>query len=281
MKTSKEHLRSWVPSVPLCDIGVNLTHPKFSRYKLDFDNVVLRAESAGVSHMMITGTDIESSRDSLELAYRSPTWFSTTGIHPTRAKSVEPHFEHMEASLRALLEEAGGDKIAAVGECGLDYARLFMSPKAAQKAVFPVHVRLSSDFDLPLFLHSRESRFDFFRIFGRHARPNGETRGVLHCFTGSEEEVKQALDFGLFVSASGISITRARRAIARIPPERLLIETDAPFCSMKKGKRIRNEPAHAVEVLYEMANVYGMSPDVLAEQVWSNTVTLFPRMAAH
>ena len=126
--------------------------------------------------------------------------------------------------------------IVAIGECGLDYDRLHFSPKKDQLAAFPIHFRWAKKYDLPLYLHSRNCAEDFMTILKQNINQSGSIRGVVHSFTGTKSEMRDIIDLGLFIGLNGCSLrTKENIEVVReIPLDRILLETDAPYCSISK-----------------------------------------------
>jgi TatD DNase family protein len=205
------------------DIGVNLMHPSFDR---DREAVLRSAEEQGVSPLIITGTDETGSRIAREYAASFPgRLYATAGVHPHGAKN-------WGAGSGAVLRElAAKPEVVAIGECGLDYNRDF-SPRDAQRRCFEAQLRLAAELGLPLFLHERDAFADFSAILGQY---RGEIkRMVVHCFTGTEGELFKYLELGCHIGITGWICDERRGRhllplIKKIPPDRLMLETDAPF----------------------------------------------------
>jgi len=247
-------------SLNLVDIGVNLAHKSF---RADLEQVIERAREAGVTRMVVTGTSEEGSEEALELAKRhGPGLWSTAGVHPHDAKRFG------SGSLDALRALAEDPLVVAVGECGLDYERNF-SPKNDQCECFEAQLDLASEVELPVFLHERRAHDELLEILKRF-RPR-LTRAVVHCFTGTEQELRAYLDLDLHIGITGWVCDERRgrhlwELLPLIPPERLMIETDAPFLmprTLKRNDR-RNEPAYLTAVLEAVAESVGKSPEVVA-----------------
>eukprot|EP01012_Entosiphon_sulcatum_P063073 TRINITY_DN9000_c0_g1_i1.p2 TRINITY_DN9000_c0_g1~~TRINITY_DN9000_c0_g1_i1.p2 ORF type:complete len:336 (-),score=60.77 TRINITY_DN9000_c0_g1_i1:1606-2613(-) len=291
------------------DIGVNLTDPMFRgeyngkpAHGPDIDLVLQRAVDANVQRMIITGGNLEESRHALELAARQPYMFSTVGVHPTRCGEFEAsgNPEEYFAQLQRLVSEHRG-KVVAIGECGLDYDRLQFCDKETQKKYFELQFKLAEESRLPMFLHNRNSDGDFAQIVRRNR--HRFVGGVSHSFTGSSEELAMLLELGLFIGINGCSLKTEEnlKVMAQVPLDRLLLETDAPWCdirpthassaytqvvanSVKKekwvaGKQVksRNEPCNIVQVA-EVVAAYRKdvaSCTELMDIVHSNTLRLF------
>ena len=258
-------------NVELTDIGANLTHDSFGEDRVE---VIDRATRAGVTRQIITGADLDSSRQAAALAasYTSRLW-STAGVHPH-------HAVKFESSTRAeLLELLKQPQVVAVGECGLDYFRNFSSP-AAQRSAFVAQLEIAMDTSKPVFLHQRESHADFKAILADFPG----VRGVAHCFTGDARELEDYLALGLYIGLTGWVCDERRGAHLRhvvpgIPKDRLMIETDAPYLLPRtldpKPRSRRNEPSYLVHVAAAIAALRGESFDELAAFTTRNASEFF------
>jgi TatD DNase family protein len=247
----------------LVDIGINLSHKQFGA---DRAAVVARARAAGVRRMLVTGTSVASTRAAIALAREHPgVLFATAGIHPHDASTASP------PALAELAELARSPEVRALGECGLDFDRDF-SPRPAQEAAFEAQLDLAAELRRPLFLHERAAHDRFLAILAR-ARPRLGA-AVVHCFTGGARELDAYLAHDLHIGITGWICDERRGAalrplVARIPADRLMIETDAPFLlpPAEKARGRRNEPAFLVHVLEAVARAAGRP----AEQVAAET----------
>jgi TatD DNase family protein len=260
----------------LIDIGVNLTHRAFAS---DRDLVVRAAAEAGVSPLIITGASETSSREALDYAAKHPGGlYSTAGVHPHEAKSCGP------ATLEALREMAGHERVVALGECGLDYNRDF-SPRKIQREWFTRQLELAARLGKPVFLHERDAFGDFAAILKEHTRHI--KNAVVHCFTGGEKELETYLGLGCFIGITGwVCDERRGRGLAelvkKIPSDRLMLETDAPFLlprDLEKNsggrKSGRNEPKYLAHIARVIARLQGKDADVLAQETRATTLRFF------
>ncbi len=247
----------------LVDIGANLAHRSFRE---DLPAVLARARAAGVGTVMVTGTSVQASRRALELA-TAEGLHCTAGIHPHEASQWGPW------ATDALRELHASPRVVAVGECGLDYDRDF-SPRPAQRAAFAAQLGLAAELGKPVFLHERAAHADFLAMV-KEARP----RGVVHCFTGQAAALEAYLELGLHIGITGWIADDRRGAhlrplLARVPRDRLMIETDAPFLTPapKKG---RNEPAFLADVLAAVARALGRPVEEVARDTTATARALF------
>ncbi|OHU97563.1 hydrolase TatD [Pseudoalteromonas byunsanensis] len=234
------------------DAGVNLTSHQFEQ---DCDDIVARAKTAGVSEMLLIGTNIAESAQSLELAKRYG-FVSTAGVHPHDAKSVNDDYIQQ---LNTLLSQP---EVVAVGECGLDFNRDF-SPRPQQQIVLHEQLMLAQQLNKPVYLHERDA---FSTMQTQLERVN--VKGVLHCFTGDAQALSFYLDYGLMIGVTGWVCDERRGAqlqalVPLIPDDRLLVETDAPYLIPRtlkpKPKSRRNEPAFISAVVQQIAQLRGQS----------------------
>jgi TatD DNase family protein len=256
------------------DIGVNLGHRQFNR---DRNAVLDRALATGVTRLVVTGTSLPTSREALALArLRSGVLWCTAGVHPHHAKECGPDTIHQ---LRELLAQP---EVVAVGECGLDFNRDF-SPRPLQERCFEAHCQLACDADRPLFLHDREAHTRFLDILKAH-RPNLKRGGVVHCFTGTQAELRAYLDLDLHIGITGWICDERRgrhlRTLVRdIPRDRLMLETDAPFLlprDLEPAPRDRrNEPAFLPHVAQAVASCLDWTIEEVAETTTATARAFF------
>lgn len=238
----------------LIDIGVNLTNASFANRERE---VLDRAYAAGVEQLVLTGTDVESSEQALQLTRQldesGQRLFSTAGIHPHSASAWT---SATEKQLQALLNEK---PVCAMGECGLDFNRDF-SPRAQQEKVLEAHLALAVSLQMPVFLHERDADERLLAIL-RDYRDHLPA-AVVHCFTGEKRALFNYLDMDLHIGITGWICDERRGThlhplVRDIPRGRLMLESDAPYLLPRtlrpKPKNGRNEPAYLPEVLREVA----------------------------
>lgn len=257
----------------LVDIGVNLTH---KRFRSDLDEVLARARAAGVGAMVVTGTSVAGSRAAWQLARAHPDLLtSTAGVHPHGARECD------ERTLAELRDLAARAEVRAIGECGLDYDRNF-SPPDVQRRWFAAQLDLAAELGMPVFLHERAAHADFAAIL--RERRAALPAAVIHCFTGSGAELDAYLELDLHVGITGW-ICDGRRGghlrdlVARIPVNRLMIETDAPFLTPRDLPRPppggRNEPSLLPHVLDRVAGSAGRSREDVARSTTATARQFF------
>jgi TatD DNase family protein len=260
-------------TLDLIDIGSNLTHASFAE---DRDAVMARALQAGVRRQIVTGADLSSSGQAAALAGLHPSClWSTAGIHPHHAQGFA---SSQREALRELLRL---ECVVAVGECGLDYFRNFSTP-VAQRAAFIAQLEIAAEVRKPLFLHQRDAHGDFSAILGDfRGRFSG---GVAHCFTGGNPELDAYLELGLHIGITGWACDERRgqslrETLPRIPADRLLLETDAPYLLPRDlrpaPKSRRNEPCYLPHIARTVAQTRGESVDSVAAATTRNAAALF------
>jgi len=312
----------------LIDIGVNLTDPVFrgihrgkKKHEDDLDMMLERSYRAGVKSMIITGGSLHESELALNLA-REKGLYATVGCHPTRSREFDEHPGGPDAYLLALDELISDNlrpsgRVVAIGECGLDYDRTQFASKEEQQRHFRAQLVLAKKYHLPLFLHSRAAHVDFVEILKEEGfsedggKSVGAKGGVVHSFTGSSEEAAELVGMGFYIGVNGCSMKTEQNleTLKTIRLDRLLLETDAPWCSMtsthasKKyldalpaslrsryfpaavrpesfvpGKAVkgRNEPSSIGGVAWVVYKLNDTIPyEKVIETVYENTVQLF------
>ena len=303
------------PKLRLCDIGVNIMDEMFHGeyhhkqvHENDIHLLLERAKSMGVSSMIMTGSCIKNSQQTLEFCKLHETeheLYCTAGIHPCSSEVFKTQGSAIVIeNLKKVLDDGlASGHLVAFGECGLDYDRLHYCDRETQLLGFEKQLELATNYDLPLFLHNRNTEGDFLKMMTKyHDRLRGG--GVVHSFTGSLEEMQGYIDLGYYISLNGCSLRTEEGLLnaAAIPEHLLLLETDAPWCGIKathpsfphvqttfptkkKEKyesgcmvKDRNEPCTMVQILEVVARVRNADPLLLAERIYANTEALFPLM---
>ncbi len=240
-------------------------HLDDEQFDPDREEAIARARAAGVEILMAIGTgegppDLEPA---IRLAERYPFIYATVGVHPHyAAKAAEDTFPR----LRAL---AAHPKVRAIGEIGLDYHYDF-SPRLVQREVFERQLALAAEAGRPVVIHTREAWDDTLEVLRSHWQGGG----IMHCFTGDEQQARQALDLGFHLAFGGVvtfpKAEQVRQAARITPGDRLLVETDCPYLAPVPRRGKRNEPAFLVETVRRLGEVRGEAPEELAEQTTGN-----------
>ena len=262
----------------LVDIGANLAHDSFDD---DRDEVLARAREAGIAQIVLTGSSDASNRDASELALAHPGFlYSTAGMHPHHAT------DYTDDSDRLIRELVRQPHVVAVGECGLDYFRNY-SPHDAQLAAFRRQLDIAIETQKPVFLHQRDAHEDYLAVIDPIL--DKLSRAVTHCFTGSENELRDYIDRDLYIGITGWICDERRgvhlqEVVHRVPDDRLMVETDAPYLLPRtirpKPKSRRNEPHYLTEVLEMVARCRGQDVETVARLTTENARRFFGLDAA-
>lgn len=254
----------------LTDSHCHLAYPGL-RERLDA--VFAHMQNSGVSRALNICTTLEEFDAVHAIALHRPGVWATVGVHPDNEGVREPTVEDL--TTRAVLP-----RVVAIGETGLDYFRLGDRTHADmhwQRERFRVHIRAARAVSKPLVIHTRASADDTLAILAEEGQR--QVRGVMHCFTETWEVAERALDLGLYISISGIVTFKNAQALrdvaVRIPSDRLLIETDSPFLAPVPHRGKTNEPAFVADVARFLAQLRGVSVEILAEQTSDNFTRLF------
>ncbi|HEV2391598.1 MAG TPA: TatD family hydrolase [Verrucomicrobiae bacterium] len=258
----------------ITDIGANLAHRSFDP---DRKQVIGRAFAAGVRTLIITGASVAGSHEGVRIAREYPgRLFATAGVHPHDSRNCT------DATISELRELAAANEVVAIGECGLDFNRDY-SPRPQQEKWFEAQVALAEELEMPLFLHERDARQRFCEIL---AKARKKVPAVLHCFTGTREDLRTYLGMGLHIGITGWICderrgTHLRELVQDIPLDRLMIETDAPFLLPRtmpsRPKDGRNEPAFLRYVLQTVAECLSKPASEVAAAT-TNTAREFFRL---
>jgi len=256
-------------------------HLTATEFDADREAVLARASAAAVDSMLAIGSGygIENNQRAAELAARDARVFAAVGVHPHDAALLDDAGRAYLESCLAL------PRVVAVGECGLDY-HYDHSPREVQRTVFAEQLALARQHGLPVSIHVRDDGPDAYEdllaIWRTEGR--GSLEGVLHCYTGTLEFARRALDTGFHVSFSGILTFKRDRGLrevaAALPLDRLLVETDAPLLAPEGFRGRRNEPAHVALVGEALARAHGRDPGEVARITTANARALFRLDAA-
>ena len=233
------------------------------------DAVLQRAAAAGVGAVVVVGYDLPSSERAVELAERLPQVTAVVGLHPYEAGRAG------EAEILAIAKLARSTKVGAIGEIGLDFHGDGYAPKELQAELARRQMAIAQEAGLPVVLHLRESGLDILPLLDAYP----DVRAVFHCFDGGEALLMEALARGAYISFAGnLTYKRneeLRRLAGRVPPDRLLVETDSPYLAPQGHRGRRNEPAYVVETLATLASCQGLATADLAFRTCRNACTVF------
>jgi TatD DNase family protein len=304
------------------DIGANLLDERFvlgeyrgkPRHEPDFDQVVERAAEVGMRHMILTAGTLDDSRDALakirqlrettgsKAAAPSCQLYCTVGVHPTRCGEFEGA-DDGEARVQALIDLAkdgmADGVVVSVGEMGLDYDRLDFCAKDVQLKWIRRQLRLAKETGLPLFLHNRNVSTDLYDVLLEHR--DQWTSGVVHSFDDTLDLANKFMDLGLYIGLNGCSLRtqESLNVVRHLPLDRILIETDCPYCDVKRthagyqyvktvfdtvdekkfknGVQVkgRNEPCNIIQVAEVIAGCKGIDVTEVTEACYQNSLRLY------
>lgn len=253
----------------LVDSHCHLDRLDLDSYKGDLSSAIEAARLCGVTRMLCVGINLENAPAVVSIARQHEGIYASVGIHPMDVSNAS-------ADWPVLTDWAQLPEVVAIGETGLDYHYAGNSARQQQES-FIRHLNLSSQLHKPVIVHTRDAREDTIGILREHA--DSDVGGVLHCFTENWAMAKQALDLGFYLSFSGIitfsNASELRDIAARVPLDRLLIETDSPYLAPAPYRGQQNEPRYVVEVANKIAELHGISPDKIAEITSQNFDKLF------
>jgi TatD DNase family protein len=250
----------------LTDTHTHLNHALFDE---DREEVIARALENGVTRIVNIGFNRETIPTSIELAEKHDFIYSSVGWHPQDAKDMT------EGDLEWIENLCSHDKVVAIGEIGLDY-HWDTSPKDLQQRVFREQIRLARKVGLPILIHNREAHLDVLAILKEEKA--AEVGGIMHCFSGSWETAKQCLDMNFHISFGGpVTFKNAKQpkeVLARVPMDRLLLETDAPYLTPHPFRGKRNETGYVRLVAEAAAEIKGVSLEEIASITTENAIKL-------
>jgi TatD DNase family protein len=256
----------------LADSHCHLNYKGLAEQQAD---ALARAREAGVVAMLNISTHEREWDDVIAVAEAQPDVWATIGIHPHEAD------QHPDVDTAKLVERAAHPRVVGIGESGLDYY-YDHSDRERQRASFRAHLAACRETGLPIVVHTRDAEDDTIEIL-RDELGKGAYSGVIHCFTASGDFADKALDLGLYISISGIVTFKNARDLqetaARLPLERLLIETDAPFLAPVPHRGKTGEPAFVADTCRFLAGLRGERPDDLADATRANFHALFAKTA--
>lgn len=243
-------------------------HYDHEQFDCDREGLLASLPEKGVCAVLNVGCDMESSRKSVRLAASFRHICAGVGVHPHSASEWR---EGTEDELRELLK---AEKVVAIGEIGLDYHYDF-SPRDVQRIVFARQLEMSKELDIPVVIHDREAHGDMYEILRKYA----PLRGVMHCFSGSVELMREALAVGLHIGIGG-SLTFKNAVhpidVAReVPEDKFLLETDCPYMSPVPKRGTRNDSSNIIYVAEKMAEIRGCTADDIIRTAMENTIKLF------
>jgi TatD DNase family protein len=253
-------------------------HLQFEQYAQDREDIIARMREEGIAAIVV-GTDIETSRQALELAEAHENLFASVGLHPSYAGGGQTDLE----PYRMLAESP---RVVAIGECGLDYFRpteMSAEMKRAQGLALRAHIKLAEELDKPLVIHARPSKgtmdayHDLFDILQSAKREHPNVRGDIHFFAGGVPEAEAFIKLGLTISFTAV-ITFSRdydEVIRAVSLASILAETDAPYVAPVGRRGKRNDPLAVIEVAATIASIRGEDPELVRAALLANAHRIF------
>jgi TatD DNase family protein len=243
-------------------------HLEMKEFDGDRNEVIERAKLAGVDFIVSVGTNLQLSRKAATLASQYENIYASIGIHPHDVEKIG------NKTYDGLKELARLKKVVAYGEIGLDFFRN-ISPHAQQIERFGEQLQLAKELQLPVIIHDRDAHVQSLNM----VKSSGIHRGVFHCFSGDYEMAKQCLDWGFYVSITGVVTFNKSKTIQdivkKLPLSSLLLETDCPYLTPNPYRGKRNEPAYIVQTAKKVAEIKGISWEEVAAVTAQNTLNLF------
>jgi TatD DNase family protein len=253
-------------------------HLNFNAFDQDRAQVIARAKAEGIVAFINPGTNLDDSRQVVALTGEFPELYAAVGVHPNDAATFD------EAALAQLRELAARPKVMAIGEIGLDYY-WDEAPRPVQRRVFEQQLTLAREIGKPVIIHQRDSAADTMDVLRQWAAGGGHPQDgyhpglVLHSFSGDQAMAEEAIELGFYIGVSGpVTFKNARELpdiVASLPPERLLVETDAPFLAPHPFRGKRNEPARVKLIAERVAELQGQTLDEMSRRLTENTILLF------
>lgn len=247
-------------------------HVNFSDLAPDYPEISKRMAQNQVEMALCVSVNLTDWDAMMAMVEREPTLWGSVGVHPDYENEIEPTPE-------GLVQRSQHPKVVAIGETGLDYYRL-KGDLEWQRERFRTHIRAAKQAKLPLIIHTRDARQDTIDILRQEAAQ--EVGGVMHCFTESWEMAQASIDLGFYISFSGIVTFKNARELqetaAKVPMDRLLIETDSPYLAPVPHRGKRNDPSLVVHVAEKIAELKGVTVKEVADQSTANFFNLFKKI---
>jgi TatD DNase family protein len=245
-------------------------HIDLDSFDDDRDRVLQRALEAGVSDLLVIGFEPERWRAAECLAASHENIWVAAGLHPNSAKQFSDDI------MNQIAEQVRRPEVVAIGETGIDQY-WDHAPLDLQRAAFQAQIQLAIELDVPFIVHQRDAEVEVLKILRSFGRP---LNGVLHCFTGDWHYAQEILELGMHIGLGGAITFKSRtdlhEAAARVPLDRIVLETDAPFMAPVPYRGKRNEPAYVRNVAVRLAELKDSGVECIAEVTSNNASQLFP-----
>jgi TatD DNase family protein len=259
-------------------ISIIDTHAHLDMAPFDEDRtgVIARARDTGVSTIINVGINLESSQKAVVMADNHSEVLAAVGFHPQEAPRMK------KEDVTNLAKLANHPRVVAIGEIGLDFYRS-SSPQKTQLQVLQWQLELAESLDLPVIIHCRQAEKEMLTLLqnwtSSHKRPNSQSRGLIHCFSGDTETAQRYLDMGFLISFGAYigypSSFHLRNVIKSIPQDKLVVETDSPFLPPQSHRGKRNEPSYLPLTVEALAEIREISSETAAKETTQNARRLF------
>lgn len=263
-------------------------HLNFHSFAEDYDAVIKSALEKGVTRIINVGTKLDSSSWAVDLAAKYPELYAIVGVHPHHADKIDLSDNWLEE----LEDIARKDKVVGIGEIGLDYfsykSNGIVDPKL-QKEMFDLQIELAHKLGLPIQIHNRLAGEDVIAMLKERRNLLQTVPGMFHCFAGSKEVLKDALDLGFFIGFDGNSTypglapketVELSELIRLTPLERIVTETDSPYLTPIPHRGKRNLPEYVIYVGEHIAKIKGLPFEAVVEQTTQNVYTIFSKLGS-
>lgn len=255
------------------------SHLFVKEFDADRNEVMSRARKAGITHIVMPNIDMSSIKPMLQVCAEYPNFcYPTIGLHPTEVKE---DYQQTLAQMKVLLDASARSKnmhtpFIAIGEVGLDFY-WDTTYKKEQQIALEEQISWALEYDLPIVIHSREAFTELYNIFSHYK--GTPLHGVFHSFTGTTEEAHALLEFpGFMLGINGVVTFKKSslpESLREVPLTRLVVETDSPYLAPTPFRGKRNESAYVEFVVDKLAEIYQLSPNTIASQLYNNSLGLF------
>lgn len=250
------------------------SHYNDEKFEEDREEILEKVKNAGAEKIVIAGYDIESSKKAIEIAKKSPNYFTICGISPNDVPEKEELVEEWVKEIESLIEYP---KVVAIGEIGLDYY-WNTENKEIQKKMFCRQIELANRYNLPIVIHTREAVMDTLEILKKNTV---NKKGIFHCCPLNRELVKEGLKLGFSISFAGpVTFKNSKNAveiIEMVPMDRMVIETDCPYLAPEPVRGTRNDSSNLQYIVKKIAEVKGITEEEVAKITYQNAEKIFER----
>ncbi len=247
------------------------SHLDDETFAADREVVLSRAWEAGLQAVVTIGTSVDSSREAVRIAESDPRLFAVVGIHPTSADQLD------DVAFHEIRQMADHPKVVGIGETGLDYYWKTCPPQV-QQAAFRKHIDLARTVDKPVVIHNRDAHEDVLKILKDEKKKHPALRGIMHCFSGDEHQLRSSLELDFYISFAG-NVTYKKSTLTsvatHVPADRILAETDSPYLTPVPHRGKRNEPAYVLLTIDLLAACFSVDAGEMRERVAANARIIY------